>query len=200
MKESSVEWPATTDVELGGMTLHWHGTAHAHFRMAAHEWAVLDKSGFFNQVYTLDPNVVELAWQLNEQFRTAFGYTQRAQELCQRLEKIESTLSALVTRLDRNSNPRQSLLIPIQSFAPEPYDVIIPFTVVVTSADDGYEAGFFEGNLFASGDTEEEAVRNLKSIMIETYDELGRLGDSKLGPEPLRQKQILARLIRKSGT
>jgi hypothetical protein len=163
-------------------------------------WAPLDQSGFIDSVMNrMDINPVGENWQLEEQFRAAFGYTKRVSELCQRLEKIETTLLAVVSKLDRSSQPHQSLWVPIVSFAPAPYEVVKPLTAVVTPVEDGFEAGLFEANLFSTGDTEVEAINNLKSVIVENFALFEELGDSKLGPGPRKQREILSALIRKVG-
>jgi hypothetical protein len=160
-------------------------------------WAPLNESGFIDSVNQIDVNPAGQGWQLEEQFRAAFGYTQRVSELCQRLERIEVTLLEVVEKLDRRIQPQRPLWVPIESFAPEPFEVLRPIAAVITPVEDGYEAGLFDANLFSTGDSEVEAIDNLKSVILETYVDLEELGDSRLGPGPLRQWKILASLIRK---
>jgi len=135
---------------------------------------------------------------LEKQFRAAFGYAERVSELCQRLEKIETVLLDVVNKLDSSAQQQRSLWVPIESFAPEPYEILKPITAVVTPLEDGFEAGLFDAKLFSTGDTEAEALDNLKSMILETYSAFEQLGDSQLGPGPLRQRKILATLIQKS--
>jgi len=87
--------------------------------------------------------------------------------------------------------PKQTIWVPVESFAPEPYEVLRRFTAVVTPLEEGFEAGFYDANIHASGDTEQEAVENLKSLLLDYFDRLNELDDSVLGPEPSRQKRIL---------
>ena len=87
--------------------------------------------------------------------------------------------------------PKQTIWVPVESFAPEPYEVLRRFTAVVTPLEEGFEAGFYDANIHASGDTEQEAVENLKSLLLDYFDRLNDLDDSELGPEPKRQKRIL---------
>lgn len=85
--------------------------------------------------------------------------------------------------------------VPVESFDPEPYDVIVPFTVVVRPSGDEFEATFFDANLHACGNTPEEAVANLKGVVLDMFDWLNELGDHRLGPGPLRQKAVLIKHI-----
>ncbi len=160
-------------------------------------WAPLDQSGFIDYVNEMNVDPAEQSLQLQEQIRAAFGYAKRVSELCNRLERIEVILLDVVKRLDRTAQPERSLWVPIESFAPEPYEIIRPITAVVTPVEDGFEAGLFDAEIFASGDTEAEADNNLKSVILETYADLHDLGDSKLGPGPLRQKNALSNFIRR---
>lgn len=103
----------------------------------------------------------------------------------------------MAKRADSLKAPKPSIWIPIESFAPEPYEVLRPFTAVITPLEEGFEAGFFDANIYASGDTEEEALTNLKSILLDMYDRLAQLDESQLGPGPAKQKQMLTLHIRK---
>jgi len=209
MKEffSNPDWPAgsyrrlnvpikiTGENYAGGIFMNTVSAKHA----GAEVWASVDQSDFINLVNERSVDLAGETLQFAEQFRAAFGYAQRVSELCQRLEKIEVTLLDVVNKLDLRSQPRSALWVPIHSFAPEPYEILKPITAVITPVEDGFEAGLFDANLFSTGDTEVEAVQNLKSMILETYSTLNQLGDSKLGPGPLRQRNILSALIRKVG-
>jgi predicted RNase H-like HicB family nuclease len=89
------------------------------------------------------------------------------------------------------------LWVPIQSLAPEPYEVVKPFQAVVRTVDGEYIASFFDANLSASGETHAEAVLNLKDIIAGTFDILTGMKDSDLGPGPLQQKRTLEEFIRR---
>ena len=58
-------------------------------------------------------------------------------------------------------------------------------------------ASFFDANIHASGDTEEEAFRNLKSLILDTFDSLSAEPAHRLGPEPTRQLAVLRQFVRK---
>lgn len=90
------------------------------------------------------------------------------------------------------------LIVPIDSMAPEPYEVVNPFHVVVRLEDEQYIASFFDANLSASGDTQQEAVFNLKDIIIGSFEILTMTNKSKLGPGPAQQRAVLEKFIRKT--
>jgi len=111
-----------------------------------------------------------------------------------RLNVLNKELSALKERctyIERHS----SILVPIESFAPEPYKILKPFHVVVRFQDEQYIASFFDANINTSGDTQEEAVSNIKDIIIGTYELLDSLNEEELGPEPKKRITILREFI-----
>lgn len=110
----------------------------------------------------------------------------------QRVERIESMLVTTLGRLEQLAASNRTALVPVESFAPEPYQLLRPFTVVVRPSADGFSADFFDANLHAYGDTEEAAVANLKSVVLDAYDRLTELAGSRLGPALATQKQVLA--------
>ncbi len=87
----------------------------------------------------------------------------------------------------------------ITTFAPKPYELNRPLLVVVQPIGEGFTASFFDVNIHASGDTEEEAFRNLKSLLLDVFDSLLAESPEKLGPEPKRQLAVLREFIRKKG-
>jgi dCTP deaminase len=87
------------------------------------------------------------------------------------------------------------LLVPITTFAPEPYDLIRQMVAVVQPSEEGFIAGVFDANVHASGDTEEEAVRNLKSLILDVFDSLSAEPPERLGPQPSRQLAALREFI-----
>ncbi len=159
-------------------------------------WALFDEESLnaVNATAAQQQGYIEL---LEAQVKAVFGRTQKFDRLCERVERIEGMLGTVLKTLTQTIGPKQSIVIPIQSLAPEPYEILQPFSAVVIPGEGGFEAGFFDAEIFASGDTEEEAVWNLKSTIIDTYDRLSELSDAHLGPGPARQKQILSAYIRK---
>jgi len=55
----------------------------------------------------------------------------------------------------------------------------------------------FDANISSSGDTQEEAVDNLRMLLVEIFEDLSNEPTDKLGPEPLRQLAVLGQYIRK---
>ncbi len=123
------------------------------------------------------------------------GLTSRLQMMVS-IEGFKGEILALKSRceiLERTS----PLIVPIESLAPEPYEVVHPFHVVVRLEDEQYIASFFDANLSASGDTYAEAVSNLKDIIVGTLEILDGIDENELGPGPLQQKQVLEEFVQR---
>jgi predicted RNase H-like HicB family nuclease len=112
------------------------------------------------------------------------------------LEVFRKELSIINCRLDRLEQ-EAPLVIPVQSLAPEQYEVIKPLLAVVRMVDSEYVASFVDANVASSGETEDEAVLNLKDAIVSAFDVLSSATDSELGPGPLRQKRTLEEFIRR---
>ncbi len=89
------------------------------------------------------------------------------------------------------------IMVPIATFAPDPYEATRPMLVVVQPSEGGFTASLFDANIHSAGDTEEEAVRNLKSLILDVFDNLSTEAPENLGPQPRRQLAVLQEFIRK---
>ena len=87
------------------------------------------------------------------------------------------------------------ILVPLQSLSPEPYEIIKPFHVVLRVQEDQYIATFFDANISASGDTQTEAIFNLKDMIVGTFEILSEITANELGPGPAQQKKVLQEFI-----
>jgi predicted RNase H-like HicB family nuclease len=112
------------------------------------------------------------------------------------IEDLKRKVVRLEQRLARLERCRSSLSVPINTFTPEPYELMSPLFVAVEIEDDQFIATFFDANISASGDTEEEAVGNLKSLILDTFESLSAEDTTLLGPEPRRQLAVLQSFLR----
>ena len=123
----------------------------------------------------------------------------RIDELYTLAQRCVDSAAAYVSKFQELVSSREErdrcIWIPITTLYPAPYHLRENLTAVVIGGEEGHEAGLFELNLFGSGDTEYDAVESLKSIIVDTYKDLSETPDSKLGPGPARQKQLLAHLV-----
>jgi hypothetical protein len=113
-----------------------------------------------------------------------------------RLTILEGEIASLKERVAA-VEAQQAITIPVESLAPEPYEVIRPFHVVLQPAGDEYFATFFDANIAATGGTQREAVENLKDLVVTAFDLLTGREESELGPGPLHQISVLKQFIRR---
>ncbi len=206
MKEKEVERSFGDFSELFSMTHHGRQGTHA-------VTANVAMSGFWGGIAVAEEDLgswarissADLVFAavdqkvLESQIRAVFGYTQKLDELCTRVERIEGMVEAVLQKVAGINASKRSIIVPIQSLAPEPYELTHPLMAVVSGADDeGFEAALFDAGIFASGDTEEDAISDLKAALIDTYERLSELKAEQLGPGPTRQKQLLVLYIRKA--
>jgi hypothetical protein len=113
-----------------------------------------------------------------------------------RFSLMESAVSELKSQLNvlAASNTR---IVPIASFAPEPYEILKPILVSVQSVEGEFEAGWFDANIHTTGENEEEAVSNLKSLILDYFDSFSKEPIEKLGIEPKRQFAVIKTFIAK---
>ncbi len=86
----------------------------------------------------------------------------------------------------------------IASLSPEPLTVLKPLNIVVRQSGGDFLATFVDANINASGDTEAEAVSNLKDMVAATFDLLTSAPQETLGPAPKRQLGVLLEFLRRS--
>jgi len=85
----------------------------------------------------------------------------------------------------------ETIVIPIATLAPEPYELVRAIPVVVQPAGGEFIATFFDANISTAGDTQEEAVANLRSLLLDMFEYLESEPPEALGPEPTRQLGVL---------
>jgi hypothetical protein len=113
-----------------------------------------------------------------------------------RFNLLEILANDLQTRIHKLENA-QSKIVAINTFAPELYDLLKPILVSVQTVEDEFEAGWFDANIHTSGGNEEEAVSNLKSLILDYFEIFTNEPSEKLGIEPKRQLAILNQYIQK---
>ena len=106
------------------------------------------------------------------------------------IDKLLSDLRVRVARLEE----RQSIVVPIETLDPEPFELMRSFSVVVEPIDSEFTATFYDANIAASGETPAEAISNLKDVIVSTFELL--TAEKKLGAAMERQKAVLNSFIR----
>ena len=82
----------------------------------------------------------------------------------------------------------------ITSLGSEPYHLSSPLPVLVERTDGEYMAGFVAGNVWACGDSEAEALEELTSLILDTYEALCEDRD-RLGAATAREFAVLSQYI-----
>ena len=161
-------------------------------------WAIAEDEYVESLKESLHQNLPLAQGFLEKTLDLMFQDKRRFTELFERVERLEVMLQDVLKQLEV-LHQSWGFVVPIQTFAPEPYEVLSPFSAVVKSSGDGYEASFFDANVHSSGDTEEEAISNLKSAILDMFDRLSDLErQGKLGPEPTRQLKVLSGYVNRS--
>lgn len=101
-------------------------------------------------------------------------------------------------KLPTNAWPALTAVVPITTFAPEPFEVLRPMSAVIQPIGDEHLATFFDANINASGETQEEAFANLKDVLLGTFQMLEQMSESQLGPGPKRRRAVLSECIRRT--
>jgi len=104
------------------------------------------------------------------------------------LDEIRSLRAELTRRTG-------TILIPITTLAPEPYELMRDIPAVVQPVGDEFIATFFDANISTAGDTQEEAVSNLRSLILDTFEYFDAEAPESLGPEPTRQLGVLRKFL-----
>jgi hypothetical protein len=113
-----------------------------------------------------------------------------------RFSLFEIAVSELKSQLN-TLEAAKTRIVPINTFAPEKYDLLKPILVSVQAVDDEFEAGWFDANIHTTGENEEEAVSNLKSLILDYFDSFSKEPNEKLGIEPQRQFAVIKTFIAK---
>jgi hypothetical protein len=90
----------------------------------------------------------------------------------------------------------EAVVVPITTLEPEQFDLARDIPVVVRPTDDGYLATFFDANIGMTGGTREEAVGNLRLLLVDVFDELEKK-EGQLGPKLVRQLAVLRSFIKR---
>jgi hypothetical protein len=109
------------------------------------------------------------------------------------LEILVKELKARVDSLESS----QSKIVPVNTSAPEQYELLKPILVTVQLVEDEFEASWFDANIHSSGDNAENAVSNLKSLILDYFDSFSKEPNEKLGIEPKRQFAVIKTFIAK---
>jgi len=126
--------------------------------------------------------------------RAAASLADEIPSLVEGQEKMLQVVSEIARVPEPNLLP--STVVPITTFEPEQFELLKPIQVVVQPTGDGYMCTFFDANVNASGETQVEAVANLKSVILDTFEDL-ESEKKPLGPGPNQQLAVLRSFIKR---
>lgn len=109
-------------------------------------------------------------------------------------------LEEQVESLDSKVEPLESrggFIVPLATFAPEPFELLKEIKVVIEESEDEFIAGFYDANVSAGGSNPQEAYDNLKDLLLSRFDYLDEIPSEKLGPAPRKQIAVLRQFIRR---
>jgi len=92
---------------------------------------------------------------------------------------------------------RRSKIVRLQTFAPEPFDMVKEMNVTIEQDGEDFVASFVDANVNCSGSSEKEVVEGLKELLLSRYDFLSKTPPEKLGPGPTKQIAVLREFIRR---
>lgn len=112
-----------------------------------------------------------------------------------RVKRLEDRVADLAERVEALEAIGSTVTFFIATFAPEPYLVKKPLSVVIQKNGDAYLASFVEANINSAGDNQQEAYANVRELILDVFDRLSSLPAAKLGPGPLRQIAVLREFV-----
>jgi hypothetical protein len=83
----------------------------------------------------------------------------------------------------------------ITTFAPETYEIKQPLPISIYRSGEEYTASLFDANIHTTGDNEQEAFDNIKSLILDMFDSLIARNLEDLGPGPKRQLAVLKQFV-----
>lgn len=118
------------------------------------------------------------------------------QRLDAEIQTLRRSVDAIAEGAEQRNDP---FTVHITSLAPEPFQVtreipVLVETLVNEDQEEEFVVRFVEANVGSSGESLEEAVRNLKARLISKLLSLEEFED-RLGPRPKAQLDVLRSVI-----
>ena len=111
------------------------------------------------------------------------------------MDRLEQRVANLEQSFHTAIVATQPISIWLSSLGVVGYTVQKPIPVTIRQDGDEFVATFFDANISTGGDTEQEAIANLQSLIADFYDDLAATPDEKLGPSLRRQKLVLVEFL-----
>jgi hypothetical protein len=114
---------------------------------------------------------------------------------CLRIDALERQVERL-RKLVGEVQHGDFIVVPVRTLGDEPVELTGEIPVLVQGEDDNFVATYFDAGVSMSGDTQQEAVDNLKAHIVDLFEFLEREED-KLGPWPRKQLATLRTVLRR---
>ncbi|MBZ5624822.1 MAG: hypothetical protein LAQ69_39900 [Acidobacteriia bacterium] len=142
------------------------------------------------------PSLKDLQRDVIELQRTMKDTATLAKDMPRFVDSVGSTLGSMNRYLQGLAASRLGV-VPLTMLEPRRYELDREIPAILQPSEDGFIATFFDANIATGGDTEQEALDNLRSLIIDTFEMLESEPSERLGPEPQRQLKVLQSIIRK---
>jgi hypothetical protein len=117
-----------------------------------------------------------------------------AYALFQCVSSIASKMDAVMTELGELRKAK-TYVVPLTTFAGEPLQMKLNIPAAIEGDGEEFTASFFEANVSASGETQADAIANLKESLVSKFEFLESLPENEMGPLPARQWEVLRNVL-----
>jgi predicted RNase H-like HicB family nuclease len=117
-----------------------------------------------------------------------------AYALFQCVTAIASKMDAMMKEVAEIRKAR-TFVVPLTTLAHEPLRMRLNIPATIEGYGEEFTATFSEANVSASGETEADAIANLKESLVSTFEFLESLPENELGPLPARQWGVLRNVL-----
>jgi hypothetical protein len=112
------------------------------------------------------------------------------------IETLTREMSGLKCEIQRLQQSRV-YVVPLTTLT-QPFEMVQQIPVTIEGDGEDFTATFVEANVSASGETEADAIANLKDSLLSSYELLENLPPNQLGPLPTRQWEILQNVVKRT--
>jgi hypothetical protein len=145
-------------------------------------------------VYSTNKMRVE-AQQRQQQWGVAtYALFRCVETMASTVETITSRMDMLMAEIEEIRNAK-TFVVPLTTLAHEPLQMKLNIPATVEGNGEEFTATFSEANVSASGETEADAIANLKGSLVATYEFLESLPENERGPLPARQWEVLRNVL-----
>ena len=133
-------------------------------------------------------------WQLEQARRDQSDWAKNIICLSENVTSMQEKLNGLAEAVDRLSSLR-TFVVPLTTLASEPLQMKLNIPATIEGDGEDFTATFNEANVSASGETEADAIANLKESLVSTYEFLESIPENEMGLLPARQWEVLRNVL-----